>query len=241
MTVPVYVVSSHMLSQRNKLNMVADNVANSNTAGYKKLDMTFDEIVSRKQAKEVGSFVSLGQMHYDFTQGGMTRTDSQLDVAIQGKGFFAIDREGQTQYTRNGHFSLSPAGELVTDAGDLVLDNNGGAIAIPADSISISITKDGTISNQNGPIAQLGVFSMAEPNKLIRAGASGYIYEGADQPALAETSALIQGHVEDSNINSIEETVNLTEVNRAYQSSARLVQSIEDLEQRVVRDLSRLP
>lgn len=240
MTVPVYIVSSHMIGQRQKMNMIADNVANSNTSGYKKLGMSFDEIVSRQQTEVAGSFVSKGSMHYDFSQGGMTRTEGKLDMAIQGAGFFAIDRAGQTHYTRNGHFSLNANGELITDAGDFVLDNNGGPIAIPAESSTLTITKDGLISNQNGPIANIGIYEVADVQNLVRTGAHGYIYEG-EQPIISETAAVVQGYLENSNINSIEETVNMTEVNRAYQSSSRLVSSIEELEQRVVRDLSRLP
>lgn len=240
MTVPVYIVSSHMLGQRSKLDMTADNIANSNTAGYKKLGMSFSEIVSRQKTEEVASFTHHTGTHYDFTQGGLTRTDNDLDLSITGAGFFATERNGQTHYTRNGNFGLSPEGGLITSTGAPVLDSNGGPINIPADSTKITVTPDGVIANQNGAIATLGVFHINQPQNLVRTGSHGYIYDG-EEPAISTTAAITQGFVENSNINPIEETVNLTEINRSYTSSARLVKSIEELQQNVIRNLSRLP
>tara|TARA_R110000868_G_scaffold262401_1_gene521006 strand:+ start:179351 stop:180043 length:693 start_codon:yes stop_codon:yes gene_type:complete len=229
-----------MLGQRSKLDMVADNIANANTNGFKKLGMSFEEVISRKQTENVASFTHHMGTHYDFAQGGLTRTDNDLDVSIVGAGFFATERGGQIHYTRNGNFGLSPEGNLITDSGAPVLDTNGGAINIPNDSTKITITNDGLIANQNGPIATLGIFNIAEPQKLIRTGNHGYIYEGAE-PGLSTTASLSQGYIENANINPIEETVNLTEINRSYTSSQKLVKTLEELEQRAIRDLSRLP
>lgn len=240
MTVPVYIVSSHMIGQRSKLDMVADNVANANTTGYKKLGMSFSEIVSRKQTQEVASFTHHNGTHYDFSQGGLTRTDNDLDMSITGAGFFATERNGQTHYTRNGSFGLSPEGNLITGTGSPVLDTNGGPINIPADSTKITVTQDGTIANQNGPLANIGIFNINEPQKLIRTGSHGYIYNGAE-PTLSTTASITQGFVENANINPIEETVNLTEINRSYTSSSKLVKSLEEIQQNVIRNLSRLP
>lgn len=240
MTVPVYIVSSHMIGERQKLDMVADNVANATTTGYKKLGMSFQEVISRQQAETVGSFTHHNGTFYDFAQGGFTRTEGKLDLAIQGAGFFATEINGQIHYTRNGNFSLNAEGDLVTDTGAPVLDNNGAGINIPADSRDIAITNDGIISNQNGAIATLGIYNIQDPQNLIRTGTHGYIYEGP-APALAEQISVRQGFLENANVNPIEETVTMTELNRRYQSSARLVQSLEELEQRAIRDLSRLP
>ncbi|MAF32014.1 MAG: flagellar basal-body rod protein FlgF [Magnetococcales bacterium] len=240
MTVPVYIVSSNMIAQRQKLDMTADNIANSNTVGFKKLGMTFQEVVSRQKAETVGSFTHHNGTFYNFTQGGFERTDNDFDVAIQGAGFFQTERNGQIHLTRNGHFSMNNVGELVTDAGSPVLDANGGPIIIPADSAEILISRDGTISNQNGIVAQLGVVQVADPQKLTRTGEHGYILEdGASIPV--ENINVVQGFVESSNINPIEETVTLTELNRRYQSTARLVKSLEELEQKAIQNLSRLP
>lgn len=240
MTVPVYIVSSNMIGQRQKLDMTADNISNANTVGFKKLGMTFQEIVSRQKTEDVGSFTHHNGTFYNFAQGGLERTDNDFDVAINGKGFFQTERNGQIHLTRNGHFTVDAAGTLVTDTGSPVLDANGGAINIPADSTAININRDGSIANQNGLIAILGVVNVEDPQKLIRTGEHGYILEEGAPVALEQINVQ-QGFVETSNINPIEETVTLTELNRKYQSAAKLVKSIEELEQRAIRDLSRLP
>jgi flagellar basal-body rod protein FlgF len=240
MTVPVYIVSSNMIGQRQKLDMTADNISNANTNGYKKLGMDFQEIVSRQKAQEVGSFTHHNVTFYNFTQGGLERTDNDFDVAINGAGFFQTERNGQIHLTRNGHFSLDQTGMLVTDTGSPVLDTNGGQINIPADSSTLIINRDGSIANQNGIIANLGVVNVDDPQKLIRTGEHGYIYEG-NAPVAVENINIAQGFLETSNINPIQESVNLTEINRTYQSISRLVGNLEDLEQRAIRELSRMP
>lgn len=240
MTVPVYIVSSNMIAQRQKLTMTADNISNSNTVGFKKLGMTFQEVVSRQKTEEAGSFTHHAGTFYNFSQGGLERTDNDFDVAINGEGFFQTERNGQVHLTRNGNFSMDNTGMLVTASGSPVLDANGGAINIPANSSEMIINRDGSIANQDGVIATLGVVRVNDPQKLIRTGEHGYIYEG-EAPVAVEQINVAQGFVEAANINPIEETVTLTELNRRYQSASRLVKSIEDLEQRAIRDLSRLP
>lgn len=241
MTVPVYIVSSNMIGQRQRLDMTADNISNSNTTGYKKLSMSFQEIISRQKSEEVASFTHHAGTFYNFTQGGFEKTGNSLDAAIQGAGFFQTERNGQIHLTRNGNFTMDATGMLVTQDGFPVLDANGGQINIPADSSEININSDGSIVNQNGLIATLGVVNVANPQALIRTGSHGYIAQNGEQPIPVENINIAGGFLETSNINPIEETVTLTELNRRYQSASRLVRSIEELEQRAIRDLSRLP
>lgn len=240
MTVPIYIVSSNMIAQRQRLDMTADNISNSNTAGFKKLGMTFQEVISRQKSEEAGSFTHHAGTFYNFSQGGLERTDNDFDVAINGAGFFQTERDGQVHLTRNGNFSMNNAGTLVTASGSPVLDVNGGEINIPPNSSQININRDGSIANQEGVIATLGVVTVNDPQKLMRTGEHGYIYDG-EPPVAAQQISIAQGFIEASNINPIEETVTLTELNRRYQSASRLVRSIEELEQKAIRDLSRLP
>lgn len=239
MPLPVYIMSSNMIGQRERLSTVADNVANVNTAGYKRQTLDFMEIVSRQQMTDVGSFSHHNGTTFEFAQGALQPTDNPLDVALLGEGFFAIQADGQVKYTRNGHFTVDPTGQLVNDLGQPVLDANNAPINIPADSTKISITPEGTIANQNGQIADLGIFNFADTTRLTRTGNSSYIAEG--QPALVvEEPQISQGFLEGSNVNSVEETVKMTELARAYQSANKLVKSIEDLEQRAIRSLPSL-
>jgi len=236
---PVYVIASNLLGQRTRMDMIADNIANVNTSGYKHQKMDFQEIVSRKQATDVASFTHHSGTTTNFANGSLTKTNNQLDMAIQGEGFFAVNVGGNVRYTKNGAFTQDIEGNLVTTNGDLVLDVNNAPINIPPGSTEVIVTENGTISDQNGIITTLGLFRFNNPQSLTRAGNNAWI--ATEEPQLALDVKVSQGFVEGSNVNAIEETVNMTEVLRQYQGAMNLVQKIEELEQRAIRDLSRLP
>lgn len=243
MTVPVYVVASNMLGQSQRLDMIADNVANVNTSGYKKLDMDFAELVSKKETQDVASFnLNLGTST-NFTPGALSHTGNDFDLALQGNGFFGIDDgTGNILYTRNGHFSINAEGNLVNDRGQAVLDNNNAPITIPADSDFVHITENGAISDQNGVIASVGVFDFDNPQLLRRAGFGTWLAEGTGANAFALENALVkQGFLESSNVDPIAETVEMTTMLRHYQSAARLINQIEDMESQAIDRLSSMP
>lgn len=239
MPLPIYIMSSNMIGQRQRLDTVADNVANVNTVGYKRQTLDFMEVLSQQQQTEVGSFSHHNGTTFEFVQGALQPTNNPLDVALMGDGFFVVDNNGTPTYTRNGHFTVSGNGQLVNDYGQTVLDANNAPINIPADSTFITITPEGSITNQNGAIADLGVYRFEDTTRLTRVGNGGYISED-QQAQLAVDARISQGFLESSNVNSVEETVKMTELARAYQSAARLISSMEDLEQRAIRSLPSL-
>jgi flagellar basal-body rod protein FlgF len=240
MTLPVYIASSNMIGQRQRLDAVADNIANVNTAGYKRQIVDFGELVSTKQTQQVGSFSHHIGTQFVFDQGGFQLTDNQLDTAIRGDGFYATNVDGQITYTRNGQFNMDAAGNLVNGQGHPVLDANNGPISIPTDSTTISFTQEGDIVNQNGIVATLGVFSFDNKQALTRTGNGGWIANG-QTPILAEGFSIEQGHLETSNVNAVRETVTMTELARRYESTAKMIRQMEQLEESAIQNLSRMP
>lgn len=234
-----YIMSSHMIGQRHRLDTVADNVANVNTVGYKRQTLDFQELVSRQQGQEVGSFANHNGTRLEFVQGGLSPTGNPLDVAIMGEGFLAVQVGNNVHYTRNGHMNIDAEGQLVNDLGEPVLDANNAPINIPQDSTELTITSDGTVNNQNGAIAALGVYSFDNPKMMQRTGNNGYI--PINQPAIpVETPRVSQGFLENSNVNAVQETVKMTDLARKYESAAQLINSMDELEQRAIRTLPTL-
>lgn len=239
----IYILTSRMMGQVKSMNIVADNVANANTTGYKRQEMSFREIEGGKKLHPAGRFTTDLPLRYVFTNGGLEKTDNPLDVALEGDGFFAIQgpNGGEIKYTRDGQFGLDAAGNLVTSRGERVLDSNNAPINIP-EGAQIVIAKDGSIGTREGLLAQLGIFTFADNQQLVRAGGSVYInpQRVVATPATPENVTVKQGFMESSNVNPIEETVNMTEALRSYQSTLRSLNTLEDLENRAIRELARV-
>jgi flagellar basal-body rod protein FlgF len=237
---PVYILTSNLVGQRQKMTLAADNVANLTTPGHKGLDIDFRELVASKKSTEVGSFNINRGTRYDLSNGAFEKTDNPLDLSLQGENtFFGILVNDQVQYTRNGHFQLDSGGNIVDDRGNPLVDLNGGTITVPDGTTTIQITGDGTVSGDEGPIAAIGLFEFDNPQSLLRAGGS-YITQG-EEPIPSIEAQVLQGFLEASNVSPVEETIRMTQLSRAYQSALKTVQGIEELEQRAVRELARMP
>ncbi len=239
------VLASRTLTTQRQFTAIADNVANVNTHGFRRLEMNFREVISRPGGTPTASYVADRALLISQADGVHESTGNALDVALSGDGFFAIEVNGVTQYTRRGQFALASDGTLVTPEGHSVLDNAGAPIQFPPEARNITIATDGTVATEGGQLGQLGVFQFSpDDQKLLqRAGASGFI------PQLGATAApvdfavrgapqLRQGFLEASNVNAVQEMVDMETVSRAYQQSLTLARSLEDLEQRAIRNLS---
>jgi flagellar basal-body rod protein FlgF len=235
----VAVLASRAVTTQRWFTAVADNVANANTDGYRRVGMQFKEVISRPNGKATASYVADRAAVVSFQPGVLQETGNPLNVALGGEGFFAIDVGGTTQYTRRGHFLLNSEGTVVTPEGHPVLDIAQGPIQVPAGTQSILIAADGTLSTEQGQLAQIGVFTFAKEDlgMLRRAGSTGFVPEGGVAAQAAEFPQLIQGKVETSNVNPVEEMVTMQQASRAYQSAVRTLSSVESLEERAIRAL----
>lgn len=242
--VGIYVATSNMLAQRDRLQVVADNVANVNTTGFKKQNQDFATVLGRHQGAQVAEFVRRDPPRTIFANGALAPTGNPFDIGLIGEGFFAVQNGDQVVYTRAGQLTRTVEGTLVTPEGFPILDSNNAAIALPLDAQKITISPDGTVSADNENIGQIGVFRFEpeQQKQLMRAGLAGYIPTGDATAVAAEDGYQIsQGFLESSTVQATEEVTNMIEANRRYQSALRLMNTLEDLEQRGIREISRSP
>ncbi len=243
------VLASRTLTTQRQFTAVADNVANVNTHGFRKLEMNFREVISRPAGRPSdfhgASYVADRALLISQADGVHEATGNPLDLALSGEGFFAITVNGTTQYTRRGQFALANDGTVVTPEGSIVQDNAGAPIQVPPEARNLKIAIDGTLSTEQGQLAQIGVFQFTPENQklLQRAGASAFVAtQGAAATpvdfATPNAPQLRQGFLEASNVNAVQEMVEMEAVSRAYQQSLTLARSLEELEQRAIRNLS---
>ncbi len=232
------VLASRALTTQRYFTAIADNVANANTDGYRRVDLEFKETQSKAGNRAPISYVEDRAAYVDFTPGVMQETNNPLNVAIGGEGFFAVSVEGQTHYTRAGHFMINSEGTLITAEGNAVLDNSGGPIQFPPTAKHILIGRDGTIATEEGQLATLGLFTFAKEdlNKLQRAGRTGFIPQLGAAALPMENPQILQGKVEASNVDPVTEMTTMQMASKAYQNALQHIRGLEQLEERAIRN-----
>lgn len=237
----VHILSSRVAGLQRQLNMISDNVANLNTTGYKKLDLQFETVLSRENGEDVAHFVQDRALTVNFTSGPLVETNSPYDLAIAGEGFFAVNIDGRTEYTRNGNFVLNQNGTLIDQRGSPVQGVGGAEIVIPVDAVNVTISLDGTISDEDGELGQIGIFTFdrADMQQLQRTGNGGFVPLPGVNAAAADPDRIrvTQGGLEGSNVSPAIELITMQELSQSYQGAARLVNSVEELESTVIRDI----
>lgn len=235
----IYVLLSHQVAQQRRMDTVADNVANVNTTGFKRGQVSFSEYLGKSQSTPIASYAKVEPKRLDTEQGAIQTTSNPLDFAIKGDGMFAIKRNGVTMYTRNGQFALAPDGKLVTTKGDIVLDPNTNPIFIPRDQ-TIDVSSDGSIFAIDGvarsAVGKIGLWSINDKSSLVRAG-DAFISTSGVTPVAEPTIA--RGAIENSNVNAIDEAVNLTELSRSFELTSGMIQRLEDTQLRAIRQLGQ--
>jgi flagellar basal-body rod protein FlgF len=202
-----------------ELTMIANNVANASTTGYKREAAVFAEYMKRVPGEDTMSMGALRGHYTDLTTGAFKETGAVLDVAIEGEGFFGVERGGEQLLTRDGHFQLNAEGGLVTSDGYAVLDEGGAPIELPPETSEISIGGDGTITADGVPFAQLGLFSAA-PEDLTRMG--GNLWSAGAGLEEIETARLRQGFLEQANVSPTVEMARLIEAQRMYEAGSNM-------------------
>lgn len=235
-----YVGLSRQMTLRRELDIIANNVANADTAGFKMESLLREEEPSRP-AKTMGlrtpvNFVIDGEVARDFRQGTYSRTGNPLDVAVEGDAFLAVRTAQGERYTRDGRLQLDAGNRLVTAAGDPVL-SGGGEIVLSPEGGAVTIAPDGTITQGELQVGRLGLVRFDDRRQLSKAGDNLF---SAAAPAIAAPDARVrQGMVEQSNVKPVLEITNLIEVSRAYESATKMVDATNDLSRRAIERLGR--
>jgi flagellar basal-body rod protein FlgF len=235
--------ASGMLPQLKRQEVISNNLANAATAGYKR-DRLFVQELDQAQARTAPNEADWEMPHQigirvDFSAGPMERTGNPYDVAIAGDGFFVVESQGAERFTRNGHFEVNPDGVLSTVDGDPVM-GEGGEIRLSAGDVAIAT--DGTVAVDGRTIDKLRIVRFADPNVLVRSGSSLFAIGQTGAAAEdVESPSVRQGFLEQSNVNTIEEMVNMITTFRFYEADQRAVQMQDQVQGRVVNDLGRVP
>ena len=236
----ILVAMSHQIASRRSLNVVANNIANMNTTGFKAENVLFEQILQEvDSANSVGSKISFVQdkaVYRNFADGALTETGGAIDVALSGTGFFVVETPQGQRYTRNGNFQLGEDGSLMTSEKHPVLDINGDPIVIGPDETNIQIAKDGSIETSLGPKTTLNVVTFDNINDMKKVGSS--MYETEQEPFPADNVSVHQGMIETSNVQPILEVTRMIEFSRAYQSAAGVISDAEELQRKAVSELS---
>ena len=246
----VLVGLSRQVALARELDVVANNIANLNTTGYKADGALFEEYLdSAARADQSGgsvSFVRDRGVWHDMSQGPIERTGNPLDVAVDGKGFLVVQTPRGERYTRNGSMQLNATGQLVTSDGNPVL-GDGGPIALQPNDRQVSISRDGTISVREGNSkvdsarGKLRLVTFANPQQLQKDGSSTFNAAGGAQPQPTATAGVVQGAVEKSNVRGVAEMSRMIEITRSYTQIASLLQQQNDLGTTAIDKLAEVP
>ena len=223
----LYVALSSQISLEKRMATIADNLANMNTVGFRATQLKFDDVMTNADGAKV-AYVSEGAEYVSTRNGGLTQTKNPLDFATKGDTWFSIDTPSGPAITRDGRFSILDTGALVTLEGFPVLDAGGGQIVLDPNAGPPDLSQDGTLYQNGRPVASLGIFEANVGPDFIRAGNSAIIPSQAPQPVVDRAGAgVVQGFVEQGNVNPIQEMTQLITVSRAFENVTQLMRDSE--------------
>jgi flagellar basal-body rod protein FlgG len=257
----LWIAKTGLDAQQTKMSVISNNLANASTTGYKRSRAVFEDLLYQNQRQAgaqstqealfptglmIGTGVRTVATEKIFSQGGLTQTQNHLDIAIDGKGFLQVQMpDGTLSYTRDGELMIDAQGQLVNASGFAIQP----AVTIPQDATSVTIGTDGTVSvTQPGSsiTSQVGNLQLVDfinpsglqalgQNLLVETAASGAPQSGT--PGLNGLGTLMQGFIEGSNVNVVEELVSMIETQRAYEMNSKAIATSDQMLQFVNNNL----
>jgi len=254
----MYSALSGNLAAMKRLDVIASNLANAATNGFKQDRLAFESVLAGNQnppavppAKTADPVLLQERMLTDYSAGALIQTGNPLDVALQGDGFFAVRTPDGIAYTRQGNFRLSGDGTLVTADGYPVLSKAGDRpeegqpividIAGQAGGGKPVVDSQGGITLNGEPVANLALFDFQKPYQLTKAAGTLFVAgEGATPQVAGPLTSVAQGSLEQSNVNSVAEMVQMVEASRYFETCQRVVRNFDDMAAKAVNDLARV-
>jgi flagellar basal-body rod protein FlgG len=253
----LYTAATGMEAQQTKMDVIAHNLANTNTTGFKKGRAEFEDLLSetiraagapnaqgggQPSPLQVGLGVRTVSTTRSFSQGDMIATNNPMDVAIEGTGFFRVQREnGEYAYTRAGNFRVDATGRVVTQQGELLEPG----IQIPPEATNVSIRADGTVTvrmpgrDESSEVGTIELSTFTNPGGLEAIGGNLVIATEASgeaiqvRPGDQGTGTLMQGYLEGANVKAVEEMIDMITVQRAYEMNSKVIQTADQMLQKL--------
>lgn len=241
----MYPAVSGNLAAMRRLDIISNNLANANTAGFKKDKMSFEGMLAGSvnppavpQNTTADPILQRENVYIDYSSGPISQTGNPLDLALDGDGFFAVATPEGTAYTRQGNFRLSADGTLVTSDGYPLQGQGGGAIKIQGSHIDID--SKGAVMVDGTQVGTLSLVDFEKPYKLDKIGGTLFVPSGQQEPAPAAKTLIQQGHIEGSNVETISEMVQMIETNRYFEACQRVIRGYDDMAAKAANDLGKL-
>ncbi|MEP1767153.1 MAG: flagellar hook-basal body complex protein [Sulfitobacter sp.] len=231
-----YITLSRQSGLQREMQVVANNIANAATTGFRAEGVIFSEYV---KSVDVGPSLSMGQGNIgktSFEQGALQQTGGTFDFAIEGDGYFVVQTPLGDRLTRAGAFSPNAEGELVTPDGYAVLDAGRAPLFVPAEAGTLAVSSDGTLSMDGTPIGQMAIVRPLEPLEMVREDGVMFRADAGDE--VAEDARVLQGFVEGSNVNPLLELSRMIEVQRAYEMGQSFLKTEDERVRAAVKTLT---
>jgi len=232
-----FIALSKQLAVRREMEVIANNLANTSSPGFKNEQMMFVEYLKKTGPNGKVSLVQDISLARDLSEGIFKRTNNNLDVAIHGKGWFVVETEQGERYTRNGHFRLNQDGEMVTTSGRRLLTTEGEPIVFTPGDSDIVIKGDGKVTANGEDRGTLRVVTF--DNERLLEKVAGNLFRSESQPAEKSEAELVQGVIEQSNVQPVMEITRMIKAMRSYESAQTLIEREHELQRKAIDKLTR--
>jgi len=241
METTLLIAASRQAALNRELTVVANNLANTNTSGFKAARMLYETYPVRSRGEHLVrdklAFVQDARTVLDTREGGLTATGNPLDIALRGDGFLVVDTAEGQRFTRLGRLHVDPAGTLVTAQAEPVLSAVDQPIVVGADAGDITITRDGTVATASGPVGRLKVVGFSRPDALKAAGDAKF--SAVETPRAAARVDVVQGMLESSNVEPVREITRMIDVQRAYDRTRKMIDDEDDRLKTMIKDYTK--
>jgi flagellar basal-body rod protein FlgF len=241
MDITIALAASRLVAQQRTMDITANNIANANTPGFRTERVLFSDWVDRQPGTASvpgGGSVTYAQdraIYRESQPGTLTHTANPFDLAITGEGYFTVNTKTGPRLTRDGRFGLMPDGTVADSSGNALLDVTGQPIQLGPTDTQITIAGDGSVSSENGPIGTVGIVQPTDPMKLRAEGATDFVSGSPTAPV--QSPHIVQGAVEDSNVQPVLEVTRMMNDVRQFQFVTQVIQAEGDRQQQAIDKL----
>lgn len=235
METPIYVSLSRQTALRRQMEVVANNVANMSTPGYKQQRVLFQEFLHEPPGGAPVSMVVDYGVRRDTRNGALTATGNPLDLALEGDGYFVVETLNGPRYTRAGRFQLDNERRIVDVNGLPLLGQGGQPLAIPDGAADIIVRPDGTVATELGEVGQIDIVRFEDEQAMLELGSG--LYSSPEDPVAVEDTLVRQGMIEGSNVQGVVEMTQMIEISRQYQQIQKILESEHRRQLDAIKDI----